>query len=607
MTTLTALARPATLLAPGSPRRGFLLGFLATLAAGIMIVATASIAVSVMNTGRVMPGVRVAGVEIGGLDRGAAGQRLLAALPSLAEGSVVVEVGGASVEVRFAELGRSYDVDAMISSAYGVARSGDLVSDAVARLRVLAVPASVPVVVSTEGGSGVETVVAQIVDRFEAEASDAAISYEAGEGFAVEEAVTGSQLDVESLRSQLLSSTATTASQVTISVPTQTIRPEITTDEAADAADEANAIAGAPLTLRAGDEAYRIGTARLADLISFEEASGSVSVRLNEQAIGRMVRPLAPAVARAPQDAAYEWGSGGITGVVPAVNGQELDVRASVRAVADVLRERGAGAARRAVPLAVTTSAPALTTQAAQAAAPRMRVLGTWRTDYDPGEGNFWNANIHIPAWDLDGHVVAPGEWFSFWNDIGPVTVERGYGYGGAIIGGRSVPNGALAGGICSTSTTLFNAAMRSGLEIGERINHSYYIERYPVGLDATVFKTDTWVTDMTFRNDTANPVVIRSYTGNGWVRFDIWGVPDGRTVELSDPVTSNHGTAVWTTVVNPSLAPGTSRIVEYPHDGFNAVVTRWVRDADGNLLHQDVWHSTYRTVNGITEVGPRG
>ena len=115
----------------------------------------------------------------------------------------------------------------------------------------------------------------------------------------------------------------------------------------------------------------------------------------------------------------------------------------------------------------------------------------TSTTYYVPGEGNFWNANIYIPAWDLNGQVMAPGEWFEFWQGIGPVTLERGYGTAApssAPIG----PERRLAGGICSTSTTLFNAAMRGRLEIGERENHSYYIERYPMGPDATVLKTDT-------------------------------------------------------------------------------------------------------------------
>jgi vancomycin resistance protein YoaR len=255
----------------------------------------------------------------------------------------------------------------------------------------------------------------------------------------------------------------------------------------------------------------------------------------------------------------------------------------------------------------VTVTAPALTTEAAQAAAGKMVRLpgGTWTTYFVPGEGNYYGKNITIPANDLNGFLVAPGEWFSFWDGIGPVTLEHGYGYGGAILGGRSVANGALAGGICSTSTTLFNAAMRAGLEIGDRTNHSYYIERYPVGLDATVLKTDTWATDMTFRNDMSTPVVIRSYTGNGFVRFDVWGVPDGRTVSLSRPVTSNHKQAIETTVVNASLGPGTSKRVEYPHNGFDAVVTRTVRNASGGTLWTNTWTSHYRTVNGITEVGP--
>jgi vancomycin resistance protein YoaR len=322
--------------------------------------------------------------------------------------------------------------------------------------------------------------------------------------------------------------------------------------------------------------------------------------------VRKLLRPFATKVARAPRDASFIYGPNGIVGVAAGENGRRLKLNASVANVVAALELRGAGSSKPSAALAIGVARPELTTAAAREVAPVMRPISSWTTYYVPGEGNFWGANISIPAHDLDGMVIAPGEWFEFWQGIGPVTLARGYGYGGAIIGGRSVPNGALAGGICSTSTTLFNAAMRAGLEIGERTNHSYYIERYPVGLDATVLKTDTWETDMTFRNDTDSPIVIRSYTGNGFVRFDIWGVPDGRKVTLSKPSTSNFGTAVWTKVVNPDLAPGSSRIVEYPHDGFDAVVTRWVRDAGGNLLHEDTWYSHYRTVNGITEVGPR-
>jgi vancomycin resistance protein YoaR len=607
MTTLTALARPATLLHAGTPRRGFVLGFLGTLAAGIMLLAAISIAVSLLSAGRIMPGVRVAGVEVGGLDRAAATARLEAALPSLSTGSVEVRVDGQAVQVPLAELRRSYQVSAMLDAAFGVARSGELVSDALARIRVLGVPATIPVAVTAGDSGAIDAAVADLVRRFSVPATDASVAHVAGSGFVVEEGSVGAFLDADKVRAALLSVAEGGNGQVApIAVGTEAIVPTVTDREALAAARSANNITALPLALTAGSQSFSLAPDALVPLVSFRALpDGSYAAVIDEAAVAALVEPLASEVAAEPSNAAFEWGAGGITRVLPAVEGRELDVASSVSAIAQTLRDRGTTVIRRSVPLAVLTTAPALTTEVAQAAAAQMRVLSSWTTYYVPGENNSWNANIHIPAWDLDGYTLAPGEWFSFWNGIGPVTVARGYGYGGVIINGRSFPTGALAGGICSTSTTLFNAAMRSGLEIGERVNHSYYIERYPVGLDATVLKTDTSVTDMTFRNDTANPIVIRSYTGSGWVRFDVWGVPDGRTVSLSAPTTSNHRAARDTVVVDSSMAPGTARRVEFPHNGFYAVVTRTVRAADGSVLHSDVWESNYRVVNGETRVGP--
>ena len=606
MTTITAPARSNALLFPGPSRRSFLLGFFGALVVAFMLLAGTSIAVSVLSAGRIMPGVHVAGVPVGGLDRSAAEARLRDELPSATAGGLSVQVDGLPVEIPFAELGRTYAVEEMLDAAFGVARSGDLVSDAVSRLRVLAIPASVPAVITVEGEAAVDQAVADLVARFDATARDAVITREAGAGFVVEAAQVGARLDAEELRVALLAAMKSTAPDpAPISVTTESLLPELTTEAATAAADSANLIIAEPLVLRGADEPIRLRPVDLAALIGFETLDGgSYGPVVDLGALRKVVRPLSAEVAQAPRNAGYRWGATGIVGVVPAAEGRELDVKTTVSRVADALRGRAASIAKRAVPLAIVSSAPALTTRAAEAAAPKMRRISTWTTYYVPGESNFWGANISIPANDLDGYVVAPGEWFSFWNGIGPVTPSRGYGYGGVIINGRSQPTGALAGGICSTSTTLFNAAMRAGLEIGERTNHSYYIDRYPVGLDATVLKTDTWVTDMTFRNDTRNPIVIRSYTAAGMVRFDLWGISDGRTVTLSDAVKRNYGTARWTTVVNPNLRPGTSIIREYPHDGFDTSVTRWVRDADGNLIHEDTWHSHYNVVNGITEVG---
>jgi vancomycin resistance protein YoaR len=605
--TSATLANPRTLFLPGPPRRALLLGFFGTLAVGLFSVLGVSVGLGASHGSRILPGVELAGVSVGGLDRSAAMARLQAELPSLAAGSITVVVDGTPVEVPYDDVGRGYQLDAMLDAAFGIGRSDNPVADGVTRLRTLAHDTSLPLSAHVADAAAINSVVAQLVARFNVAPVDAEVSYDPAAGFEVIPAVSGARVDRDALRQALAAAAASSDLEpVTISLTTTTVAPGVSTADARAAARSADWMAGTPLPLKAGDDTFAIAAADLAALLTFEPGTdGSVTPVIDETALAALVEKYAKGVERAPANAGFTWSSAGVSGVIPGVEGRALDVDGSVQSVVDALTERAGGSLRPVASLAVVTTQPALSTETAEAAVGKMRRIGTWTTYYVPGEGNFWNKNIHIPAWDIDKLVLAPGEWFDFWDDIGPISTARGYGYGGAIIGGRSVPNGALAGGICSTSTTLFNAAMRAGLEIGDRTNHYYYISRYPTGLDATVFQTDTYEVNMTFRNDTTNPIVVRSYTGNGWVRFDVWGVPDGRTVSLSAPVTSNHRAAIETTVVNTSLAPGTSKRVEYPHDGFDSVVTRWVRDASGTVIWENTWFSSYRPVNGITEVGP--
>ena len=77
---------------------------------------------------------------------------------------------------------------------------------------------------------------------------------------------------------------------------------------------------------------------------------------------------------------------------------------------------------------------------------------------------------------------------------------------------------------------------------MGARKNHYYYISRYPKGLDATVFKSDGGsAQDMTFKNDTKYPILIRTYARPGIVRFTIYSVPTGRHVTFSRPTVKNY------------------------------------------------------------------
>jgi vancomycin resistance protein YoaR len=229
-----------------------------------------------------------------------------------------------------------------------------------------------------------------------------------------------------------------------------------------------------------------------------------------------------------------------------------------------------------------------------------MVMVGSWTTRYQVSPHNGMGANITVPTRRLNGTVVQPGQVFDFWQGLGEVSFRTGYRLGGAIVGGHSVEGKALAGGICAASTTLFNAALRGGFEILARQPHWYYITRYPLGLDATVSNSQT----MRFRNDTPHAILIRGFASPGVVRFEIWSVPNGRTVSLSRPLVSNVVAGYDTTVLAPDLPRGTSERTEWPVDGKDVVVTRVVKDGQGHVIHRDTFVSHYHRMVGINRIG---
>ncbi len=195
--------------------------------------------------------------------------------------------------------------------------------------------------------------------------------------------------------------------------------------------------------------------------------------------------------------------------------------------------------------------------------------------------------NIGAAARTFDGMTVAPGESFSFWQRLGEVSPRTGYVYAGTIIGGIS--SEAIGGGLCQVSTTFFNAVARAGYEIDERHEHSYYIERYPLGLDAAVFAPST---DMRWTNDSAVPALIRAASTDTSVSFWIYSAPLGRDTSFTDPLEWNVRWPYPGQPADPAHAPG------YVVLGRDTSVTRTVTK-DGTLIHRDTWYSHYAPVWG--------
>ena len=226
-----------------------------------------------------------------------------------------------------------------------------------------------------------------------------------------------------------------------------------------------------------------------------------------------VLKKLAKKINQAPINASFKTSGGRITGVTASKTGYKMDVEATQKQVLALIAARLEGGTGKSIEPTAKVTQPALTTAEAKAARPKMRKISQWTTPFPISDRNGFGANIWIPARLINGYVVAPRATFDFWDAVGSVTRAKGYKSGGAIINGRTEPQGALAGGICSCSTTLFNAALRAGYEMGARRNHYYYIDRYPLGLDATVFISASGSKQtVSFTNDTDYPVLIRGY-----------------------------------------------------------------------------------------------
>jgi VanW like protein len=232
---------------------------------------------------------------------------------------------------------------------------------------------------------------------------------------------------------------------------------------------------------------------------------------------------------------------------------------------------------------------------------PDLVLLGSWTVAYVVGPENGDGANIEIPLRRLDGLVVKPGSTFDFWRAVGEVSRRTGYRRGAVIVGNHIDPDGALAGGICTVSTALFDAAARAGLQITRRTSHGGYLKKYQLGLDAAVAKGDGFSQTLAFRNDTTEPIVVRTVSRPGIARVDLYAkIALDRRVTFSQPTISHRQNAYDRHVRAAWLPRGQHRRVEPASDGMTVIVTRTVRDAAGQLLHGDRWVSTYRRLIGL-------
>ncbi len=215
--------------------------------------------------------------------------------------------------------------------------------------------------------------------------------------------------------------------------------------------------------------------------------------------------------------------------------------------------------------------------------------ISSYTTQFSSG-AEARNHNIRTACGYLTNSVAkADGGVWSFNDTAGEATEELGYLDAGVILDGEYTDG--IGGGICQVATTIYNAIYDIGYPIAERHNHTLYIASYPEGRDAAIAYP---YYDLRWENDTASDVLlVMSYT-NTSVTATLYGVDPGYSVstEYGEWKAGEEYSTKYKD--DDTLPAGTEKLKTSGENGREITIVRTVKDSQGNIRSEQTFNSVY-------------
>jgi vancomycin resistance protein YoaR len=559
---------------------------------GVALTGVGGAALDVAYGARALPTVRFETIPVGGLHRDEVRGVLATHLNAFEAAPYVFHFGTREWRPTAAEVGLRLDMAGMAEDAVAAGRTLRWPLRGFTSVATLVRPPAVALRATLDRAQlfAFLSAVAAEVDR---EPTNAALSVRNGR-IVVGQAAPGRRVDAAATAARVPVPTSPVAGRVEVQVAAA--EPALTDAAIQEAQTTTARILASPLTLRLGDRAWTIGPDVLGGMIEFKRVAGGsgagadrLQAGLAEARVASYVRTLAAEIDRPAVDAQLRWVNNAVSVVRESADGVKLDQPAAVRAIVAQAPTDG-----RDVALTTSVTRPAVTSDATTVAGIR-QLVATGSSKFAGSSPERVN-NIQVAASKLDGKVIPPGTMFSFLTALGPITTEAGYQEGLTIQGDATVPG--IGGGVCQVSTTVFRAAFFAGLPIIERHQHTYRVGYYeqdgsPVGFDAAVYDPGV---DLRFRNDTENALLMHAQvdTRASTLTFSFYSTPAGRDVKLTPQKTNEVKAGPrLPDVVDPTLAKGVRKQVEWSADGADATIRRLVT-VGGQTLFSDAFFSRY-------------
>ncbi|MDK8194448.1 VanW family protein [Paenibacillus sp. UMB7766-LJ446] len=217
---------------------------------------------------------------------------------------------------------------------------------------------------------------------------------------------------------------------------------------------------------------------------------------------------------------------------------------------------------------------------------------------FSTGLGNSSEGRIHnvsAAAQAVNGLILPPNGTFDYEKVIRKAEKDYGFREAPVIVNGQLTPG--IGGGICQVSSTVYNAALLTGLDIVERRNHSLPVKYLPKGLDATFASGSI---NFRFKNNTGKSLLIHAKVEGGRLTVKFFGTfpenvsyaLESRTVEtLSVPVKY---------VSSNVLPDGAQQVLQNGQPGY-IVETMRTKRVDGKVVEsKTITRDTYKAQNRL-------
>ena len=480
------------------------------IAGSVVVVLAAVYVAGFIMTGLRMPAnASIGAVDVSGLSPGDARKKLSAELKPEIDKPVVLTYDDNKYPVKPKEVGLALDARASVNKAGGGHSwnptdmvglfFGDQHTD----------------VVNTVDQDKITKTVASIADSVDVEPIEPQITFPEAkpkarkpkDGHEVQQADA-----VKAIRSAYLNT------DEPVALPVDDVAPEIGADGLKDAMKSiAKPAMSGPVTIKADGKQVKLPVAAYAPALTIKPVDGAMQARINADDLKEPLHSATSGFGKKAVDASFKI-EGGKPVVVPGKPGMGLPPKEMAKKLLPAITENGK---ERSVKVKTKVVKPEFTTKDAKKLGIKEKV-SEFSTYFPYAE--YRNVNQSRAAELIDGTVLKPGETFSFNDTVGERTEARGFTSGTVINGG--VFRDEMGGGVSQVATTTYNAAFFAGLTDVEHHPHAFYLDRYPVGREATIYFGNL---DLRFKNPTDHGVLItasvrNSSPGNrGEMRVQMW------------------------------------------------------------------------------------